>query len=138
MSEVTCKTCGKATYGGCGQHVNEVLAGVPARTAAPATNAPADSSAGCSAAKLWSAAPIDGYTRVRRGPSPASRRLLGGFGCLSAEPAADVVLGGAFGGIGEDAGCVIHFDKSSRLTRCGDGENGPVRGKCGSGGLFVR
>ncbi len=26
---VTCKTCGKATYSGCGQHVDQVLAGVP-------------------------------------------------------------------------------------------------------------
>jgi hypothetical protein len=27
---VTCKTCGKATYQGCGMHVEQVLAGVPA------------------------------------------------------------------------------------------------------------
>lgn len=26
----TCKTCGKATYRGCGAHVEQVLAGVPA------------------------------------------------------------------------------------------------------------
>jgi hypothetical protein len=26
---VTCKTCGKTTWAGCGQHVNQVLAGVP-------------------------------------------------------------------------------------------------------------
>ena len=25
----TCRTCGKATYTGCGQHVEQVLAGVP-------------------------------------------------------------------------------------------------------------
>ncbi|MBR7830750.1 hypothetical protein KDK95_30890 [Actinospica sp. MGRD01-02] len=25
----TCKTCGKATYRGCGNHVEQVLAGVP-------------------------------------------------------------------------------------------------------------
>ena len=25
----TCKTCGKATYAGCGMHVQQVLAGVP-------------------------------------------------------------------------------------------------------------
>jgi hypothetical protein len=25
----TCKTCGKATYRGCGMHVEQVLAGVP-------------------------------------------------------------------------------------------------------------
>lgn len=28
-SRVTCKTCGKATYRGCGMHVEQVLAGVP-------------------------------------------------------------------------------------------------------------
>ncbi|MDQ0381345.1 hypothetical protein FB470_005339 [Amycolatopsis thermophila] len=27
---VTCSRCGKATYAGCGQHVEEVLSGVPA------------------------------------------------------------------------------------------------------------
>lgn len=27
---VSCKTCGKATYTGCGRHVDKVLAGVPA------------------------------------------------------------------------------------------------------------
>lgn len=27
---VTCKTCGKVTWAGCGMHVNQVLAGVPA------------------------------------------------------------------------------------------------------------
>ncbi len=26
---VTCRTCGKATYQGCGRHVSQVLAGVP-------------------------------------------------------------------------------------------------------------
>lgn len=26
---VTCKTCGKTTWAGCGQHVDQVLAGVP-------------------------------------------------------------------------------------------------------------
>ncbi|WP_169739894.1 hypothetical protein [Actinospica robiniae] len=25
----TCKSCGKATYAGCGQHVEQVLAGIP-------------------------------------------------------------------------------------------------------------
>ena len=27
---VTCRHCGKITWAGCGQHVNQVLAGVPA------------------------------------------------------------------------------------------------------------
>ncbi|SCF86722.1 hypothetical protein GA0115256_12592 [Streptomyces sp. DconLS] len=26
---ITCPTCGKATYAGCGNHVEQVLAGVP-------------------------------------------------------------------------------------------------------------
>lgn len=27
--QVTCKKCGKATWAGCGQHVEQALAGVP-------------------------------------------------------------------------------------------------------------
>lgn len=27
---VTCKTCGKTTWAGCGQHVDQVMRGVPA------------------------------------------------------------------------------------------------------------
>ena len=27
--QVTCRRCGKATWAGCGQHVNQVMAGVP-------------------------------------------------------------------------------------------------------------
>ncbi len=27
---VTCRTCGKTTWAGCGQHVDQVMAGVPA------------------------------------------------------------------------------------------------------------
>ncbi|ACV78920.1 hypothetical protein Namu_2565 [Nakamurella multipartita DSM 44233] len=29
-SPATCPSCGKASYTGCGQHVDQVLAGVPA------------------------------------------------------------------------------------------------------------
>ena len=28
---VTCRNCGKPTYAGCGQHVDQVLGGVPAK-----------------------------------------------------------------------------------------------------------
>jgi hypothetical protein len=28
-SAVTCRKCGKTTWAGCGQHVNQVMAGVP-------------------------------------------------------------------------------------------------------------
>lgn len=28
-SPATCRSCGKATYSGCGRHVDQVLAGVP-------------------------------------------------------------------------------------------------------------
>ncbi len=27
--QVTCKTCGKTTWAGCGMHVDQVMAGVP-------------------------------------------------------------------------------------------------------------
>lgn len=27
---ITCSTCGKATWAGCGQHIDQALAGVPA------------------------------------------------------------------------------------------------------------
>ncbi len=32
---VTCKSCGKTTWSGCGQHVNQVLAGVPSSQRCP-------------------------------------------------------------------------------------------------------
>jgi hypothetical protein len=32
---VTCKTCGKTTWAGCGQHVDAVLAGVPKNQRCP-------------------------------------------------------------------------------------------------------
>jgi hypothetical protein len=32
---VTCKTCGKTTWAGCGMHVNQVMAGVPTSDRCP-------------------------------------------------------------------------------------------------------
>jgi len=32
---VTCRTCGKTTWAGCGQHVDQVLKGVPAAQRCP-------------------------------------------------------------------------------------------------------
>lgn len=32
---VRCKTCGKTTWAGCGQHVNQVMAGVPRNDRCP-------------------------------------------------------------------------------------------------------
>ncbi len=32
---VTCKKCGKTTWAGCGQHVDQVLGGVPAAQRCP-------------------------------------------------------------------------------------------------------
>ena len=32
---VTCKTCGKATWSGCGRHVDQALAGVPRSNRCP-------------------------------------------------------------------------------------------------------
>ena len=31
----TCRTCGKTTWAGCGQHVDQVMRGVPARDRCP-------------------------------------------------------------------------------------------------------
>lgn len=33
--QVTCKVCGKASWAGCGQHVDQVLAGVPRANRCP-------------------------------------------------------------------------------------------------------
>ena len=44
---VTCPKCGKTTWAGCGQHVNQVLAGVPtSQRCAGHTSDPAASSGG--------------------------------------------------------------------------------------------
>jgi hypothetical protein len=32
---VTCKKCGKTTWAGCGQHVKQVMAGIPAAQRCP-------------------------------------------------------------------------------------------------------
>ncbi len=32
---VTCRTCGKTTWSGCGQHVDQVMQGVPASDRCP-------------------------------------------------------------------------------------------------------
>lgn len=32
---VNCKTCGKKTWAGCGQHVNQVMKGIPAAQRCP-------------------------------------------------------------------------------------------------------
>jgi hypothetical protein len=37
---MTCKTCGKPTWAGCGAHVEQVLAGVPERDRCPRDHAP--------------------------------------------------------------------------------------------------
>jgi hypothetical protein len=44
---VTCRKCGKTTWAGCGQHVSQVMAGVPAsRRCAGHANDPAASGGG--------------------------------------------------------------------------------------------
>ncbi|HTJ69540.1 MAG TPA: hypothetical protein VL551_18525 [Actinospica sp.] len=55
---VTCKTCGKATYQGCGMHVEQVLAGVPAseRCRCESTGAGAGTGAGAAASAVFAAA----------------------------------------------------------------------------------
>lgn len=39
---VTCRTCGKTTWAGCGQHVDQVMAGVPAAQRCPGHEAGAE------------------------------------------------------------------------------------------------
>ncbi|HET6300464.1 hypothetical protein [Microbacterium sp.] len=39
---ITCTTCGKATWTGCGQHVESALAGVPASARCQGHDAPAE------------------------------------------------------------------------------------------------
>ena len=34
-SAVTCRTCGKTTWAGCGRHVDQVMAGVPSSRRCP-------------------------------------------------------------------------------------------------------
>jgi hypothetical protein len=44
---VTCKKCGKTTWAGCGQHVSQVMAGVPASQRCPGhASEPAASTSG--------------------------------------------------------------------------------------------
>ncbi len=40
-SKVTCTTCGKATWTGCGQHIDQALAGVPTAQRCPGHEAEA-------------------------------------------------------------------------------------------------
>jgi hypothetical protein len=53
--QVSCRKCGKATWAGCGSHVDQVMRGVPkaqrctcaqAKTSAPAASTSSDSSGG--------------------------------------------------------------------------------------------
>lgn len=37
--QVTCRTCGKTTWAGCGQHVEQTLAGVPRSQRCPGHDA---------------------------------------------------------------------------------------------------
>ena len=41
----SCKTCGKTTWAGCGQHVNQVKAGVPAQDWCNGRHTPAEKTA---------------------------------------------------------------------------------------------
>lgn len=43
---VTCKVCGKTTWAGCGQHVSQVMAGVPKDNQCPGHTAAEKSAAG--------------------------------------------------------------------------------------------
>lgn len=43
---VRCKTCGKTTWSGCGQHVDQVMAGVPRDDRCPGHHSEAERSGG--------------------------------------------------------------------------------------------
>ncbi|QMU66812.1 hypothetical protein [Streptacidiphilus sp. P02-A3a] len=60
----TCRTCGKAGFRGCGQHVEQVLAGVPAAQR-------------CACAARRAAAPAEA---AAPGGNRGQRRFLGLFG----------------------------------------------------------
>lgn len=49
----TCKTCGKATWAGCGQHVDHVMAGVPRADRCPGHPKDHNSSGGSFLARLF-------------------------------------------------------------------------------------
>ena len=44
--KVTCERCGKATWAGCGEHIEQALAGVAAEDRCTCDQAPADVRAG--------------------------------------------------------------------------------------------
>ncbi len=48
-SPATCRSCGKATYTGCGQHVDQVLAAVPADQRCECRTAPTGTASGAGA-----------------------------------------------------------------------------------------
>ena len=50
---VTCKTCGKTTWAGCGQHVDQVMAGVPTGNRCPGNHPKAERSGGGFLGKLF-------------------------------------------------------------------------------------
>ncbi len=45
-SAVKCRTCGKTTWAGCGQHVQQVMAGVPTSERCPGHPKPARNEGG--------------------------------------------------------------------------------------------
>ena len=45
MPSITCKTCGKTTWAGCGQHVDQVKAAVPASNWCNGQHTPAERAA---------------------------------------------------------------------------------------------
>ena len=57
---VTCRECGKTTWAGCGQHVNQVMAGVPGSQRCPGHPKPEK------AGGFWSR--LTGSARPRRSP----------------------------------------------------------------------
>ena len=49
----TCKTCGKTTWAGCGQHVDQVMAGVPRADRCPGHPGEQSSGSGATQGRLF-------------------------------------------------------------------------------------
>ncbi len=135
----TCKTCGKTTWAGCGQHVDQVMRDVPRGAALPGPRQGRDRRRrfrrlACSVADLWSAGPD-----LRRPVRPLlsiplglliglALGALGGGGSILTVPALVYVLGQDAARRPRRARCVIvgthlaHRAGAARTRR-----SGPVR-----------
>ena len=74
---VTCRTCGKRTWAGCGQHVDQVMAGVPKAQRCPGHPEPQRRAAG------WPASSAAVPDRIAQAAASRSARLTAETTALS-------------------------------------------------------